>query len=175
MSADLSTEGGIEYYNALTKALQNFNKELDATRRADLGGLLDPANVIQQTGDMTYDFNIVLAPLSDEEKERLQNEIKSQTAEIIPLIQDEITSSFTEQSQKQQEADLAWQDFIPSLVATMKSKGSFKGLAEGEFGEDIQNFAIDLVSNLDSSVASEMDKNDPSLISWIRVSWFSLR
>lgn len=166
LSADLSNSGGIEYYNALTKALQNFNKELDASRRVDLNGLFDPANVIQQTGDMTYDFNIFLTPLSDEEKKRLQNEIKSQTAEIIPLIQDEITANFTEQSQKQQEADLAWKDFIPSLVATMKSKGSFKELAEGEFGEDIQNFAIDLVSNLDTSVASEMDKNNP--YAWVR-------
>lgn len=165
LSADLSNSGGIEYYNALIKALQNFNEELDATRRVELGGLLDPANVIQQAGDMTYDFNIVLAPLSDEEKERLQNEIKSETAEIIPLIQDEITSSFTEQSQKQQEADLAWQDFIPSLVATMKSQGSFKNLAESEFGKDIQNFAIDLVSNLDSSVASEMNDNP---YPWVR-------
>ena len=48
----------------------------------------------------------------------------------------------------------------------MKSQGSFKDLADDAFGEDIQNFAIDIVSNLDRSVAEEMDKTDP--YGWVR-------
>ena len=146
--------------------VQNFNDELDVDRRVKLDGMFDPTNVTRQTGDTAYEFYLNLWELTDEEKQQLQNEIKSQATDILPLVQDEISSAFTEQSQKQQEADLAWRDFLPSLVATMKSQGSFKDLADDAFGEDIQNFAIDIVSNLDRSVAEEMDKTDP--YGWVR-------
>ena len=75
--------------------------------------------------------------ITKEERASLENEIKAQVSDVLPLVQDEISTNFAEQSQKKQEADLAWKDFLPSLVATMKSKGSFQELASDEFGEDI--------------------------------------
>lgn len=167
LSVDTATEGGVEYYNALVKALQNFNNELDESRRMELNGAFDPFNVATDyDGDGIYDFYFDALLLSDKEKEQLQNEIKAQTADVLPILQDEISSAFTKQAQAQQEAELAWKDFLPSLVATMKSQGSFKALSDGAFGEDIQNFAIALVSNLDSSIAEQMDENKP--YAWVR-------
>ena len=47
----------------------------------------------------------------------------------------------------------------------MKSKGSFQKLADGAFGEEIQDFAVHFVSSLDYSVQEEMGETDPS--SWL--------
>ncbi len=168
ISVDTSSGDGVKYYNALTTALKEFNKELDGNRLSELNGDFDVINVATQKADNenAYNFYFKLWELTDEEKIKLQEKIKEQADELMPILEDDASNAFQSKSQKQQEADLAWKDFVPSLVATMKSKGSFSELANGEFGEDIQKFAVDFVSNLNSSVASEMDANDP--YAWVR-------
>ena len=168
ISVDTSSGDGVKYYNALTAALKEFNKELDGNRLSELNGDFDVINVATQKADNenAYNFYLKLWELTDEEKNKLQEKIKEQADELMPILEDDASNAFQSKSQKQQEADLAWKDFVPSLVATMKSKGSFSELANGEFGEDIQKFAVDFVSNLNSSVASEMDANDP--YAWVR-------
>lgn len=168
ISVDTSSGDGVKYYNALTAALKEFTNELDGSRLSELNGDFDVVNVATQKSynANAYNFYLKLWELTDEEKIKLQEKIKEQADELMPILEDDASNAFQSKSQKQQEADLAWKDFVPSLVATMKSKGSFSELANGEFGEDIQKFAVDFVSNLNSSVASEMDANDP--YAWVR-------
>lgn len=166
LSGDTSTQAGIEYYNSILNSIQEFYKTLDSERRIELSDIIDPYKIIDMDNNGVFDVYLDTTQLTDNEKSQLQNIIKEQSSEILPLIQDELSTAFSEQSSKQQEAELAWKDFVPSLVSTMKSSGSFKGLADEAFGSDIQNFAIDLVSNLDISVAEQMDRNDP--YKWVR-------
>lgn len=175
---DLSTEGGVEYYNALSKAVQNFREELIKTVSSDdenfyaLTSAFDLGNVVRQKDEGIFEFYLDTTLLSPEQLESLRLEIKEQTEGVMLTIQDEMSTALDAKNLKQQEADLAWKDFIPQLVAGMKSKGSFKSLAEDEygkeideFGEDIQALAIDMVSGLDSSVREQMG-DDP--YGWVR-------
>lgn len=154
-----------EYFYALSTAVNNFKNSLSAERRYELGDVLDAPSVsVDENG--IYQFYLNAFSLDEEEMAALQNEIKVQTSSIIGAVNDNVGEAFNQNSEAQQKAELAWKDFVPSLVATMKSKATFQELGDGTFGEDIQNFAIDLVSNLDSSVAEQMNENDP--YAWVR-------
>ena len=85
LSVDTSTQGGVEYFNALTKALQNFNAELDANRRVELDGIFDPANVTRQTGDTAYEFYLNLWKLTDEEKQQLERNESFKSKKTLPM------------------------------------------------------------------------------------------
>ena len=82
--------------------------------------------------------------------------MKEHAEESISLIQDEINEASFESLSKQQDAESDWNSLRPALAATMKSKGSFQKLADGAFGEEIQDFAVHFVSSLDYSVQEEM-------------------
>ena len=166
-SGNISDEAGISYYNAITSSIQNFIKNVeDDTRRAELGNLFD-LSLITDT-DENGAFNIYLDTfcLSEEEKSQLQNEIKVQAAGIMLDLDNALEESFQEQKMAKEKAELAWKDYVPSIVATMKASGGFKGLAKGALGEDLQNFAVDLVSGLDQSVSQEIDKSKPD--KWLK-------
>lgn len=166
LSIDTSDQSGIETYNTMVKALQEFQAALDPERRVDLNGAFDPSNVMVSRGESAYDIYLNTVLLTEEEKSLLQTEIKAQAAEILPIVQDELGNAFSEQSSTLQEAQLFWKDFLPSLTATMKVSGNFKELADAAFGEDLQSLAIDLVSGLDYSVAEQMDEDKP--YEWVR-------
>lgn len=160
-----------EYFNALATAVNNFQNSLSNTRRVELSDVFEfPTVNIDENGK--YSFWLKTYSLTPDEIEQLQNEIKVQTGAIVPVLQDNITTSFNEKDQKEKSAELAWKDFLPSLVSTTKTKGSFKGLAVDsfgneidEFGEDIQSLIIQMISNLDMDVANEMGE-DP--YNWVR-------
>lgn len=160
-SGSTSDEAGIAYYNAIVKSIQNFKNRLSDDRQIELSDVLDLSKITDTDGNGAFDIYLNTFRLSEEEKSQLQNEIKAQAKEMLPDVDNALEEAFQEQQMAKQSADLAWKDFVPDMVAAMKASGSFKGLADGEFGEDLQNFAVDLVSGLDQSISQEMGEMAP--------------
>lgn len=144
LSGNYNDDTGKAYYDAVVGAIQSFYNTLGGDERLRLGESFDISNMVQfdaETG--AYDIFINSVLLTEEQKNQLQNEIRNQAAEVVPMLTDAIGESFREQDSKVQEAELAWKDFLPSLVSAMKSKASFQ-----ELDADIQSLATDIVSNL---------------------------
>lgn len=159
-SVDTSKDGGIEYYNSLTQAIQNFYNTLDSDRQEELQYTFSPEYVVDDKGDGLFDFYLKTSLLTEDEIQDLTKELRIQTKDTLPVLQDAIESELNNKNLKKQEADLAWQDFLPSLSATAKSMGSFKAL-DG----DLQDLGLDIISGLDSGVYEEMDGD---VAGWIR-------
>ena len=166
ISGGTADEAGIAYYNAVVKSIQNFKDRLSADRQIELSDILDISKITDIDENGMFDIYLNTFLLSEEEKKQLQNEIKIQTSEMMPAVNDALEEAFQGQETAKKAAELAWKDYVPYIVATMKSSGSFKELADEAFGKDLQNFAVDLVSGLDQSVSQEMDKRDP--YAWVR-------
>ena len=150
-------EGDANKHNAYISAIQKFYKQLIPERRIDIGEILDTSKIVQMNPDGTsFRFYLDTVPLSNEEKLTLKNLIQEQSQDIAISLSDSIGTSMQEQAEKTKEAELAWKDFLPNLVATMKSKTTFK-----ELDETTQQIALHMVEGLQMDVADQMDKNNP--------------
>lgn len=159
LSGNYNDDTGKAYYDSLVKAIQSFYDSLDGSEKVKLGDSFDLSKMIQFDAESgAYDIYINSVLLSEEQKKQLQNEIKNQAAEIAPMLTDAVGENLKKQKSKMQEAELAWKDFLPSLVSTMKSKASFQ-----ELDADMQSFATDMVSNLMMGVVESdaWDSEDP--------------
>ncbi len=161
LTGSLSEEVGAAYYSGMVEALQNFKNALDPNRAYELGASIDPSQIVSVDDNGTFQIYLNTVLLTDEEKQRLQTEIRSQAGDTVAIVSDELADASLKQASKQKAAELEWKDFIPSLIAATKSSGSFQSLADNAFGADIQNLAIELVSNLNSGIACEMNAADP--------------
>lgn len=156
-TGDLLNEGDANKHNAYISAIQKFYKQLIPERRIDIGEILDTSKIVQMNPDGTsFRFYLDTVPLSNEEKQTLKNLIQEQSQDIAISLSDSIGTSMQEQAEKTKEAELAWKDFLPSLVATMRSKTTFK-----ELDETTQQIALHMVEGLQMDVADQMDKNNP--------------
>ena len=168
LEGNTRSSAGIKYYNSLSDSLQTFYQSLEPEDRMDTGETLDPSKIIDMDSEGTFDVSVNTNLLPEHVKEQisnLQEAMKEHAEESISLIQDEINEASFESLSKQQDAESDWNSLRPALAATMKSKGSFQKLADGAFGEEIQDFAVHFVSSLDYSVQEEMGETDPS--SWL--------
>ena len=156
-TGDFMNEGDANKHNAYISAIQKFYKQLTPERRIDIGEILDTSKIVQMNPDGTsFRFYLDTVPLSNEEKQTLKNLIQEQSQDIAISLSDSIGTSMQEQAEKTKEAELAWKDFLPSLVATMKSQSTFK-----ELDETTQEIAVHLVEGLQMNVADQMDENHP--------------
>ena len=156
-TGDFMNEGDANKHNAYISAIQKFYKQLTPERRIDIGEILDTSKIVQMNPDGTsFRFYLDTVPLSNEEKQTLKNLIQEQSQDIAISLSDSIGTSMQEQAEKAKEAELAWKDFLPSLVATMRSKTTFK-----ELDETTQQIALHMVEGLQMDVADQMDKNNP--------------
>lgn len=156
-TGDFMNEGDANKHNAYISAIQKFYKQLTPERRIDIGEILDTSKIVQMNPDGTsFRFYLDTMQLSSDEKQTLTNLIQEQSQDIAISLSDSIGISMQEQAEKTKEAELAWKDFIPSLVATMRSKATFK-----ELDETTQQIALHMVEGLQMDVADQMDKNNP--------------
>lgn len=156
-TGDFMNEGDANKHNAYISAIQKFYKQLTPERRIDIGEMLDTSKIVQMNPDGTsFRFYLDTVSLSNEEKQTLTNLIQEQSQDIAISLSDSVGTSMQKQAEKTKEAELAWKDFIPSLVATMKSKATFK-----ELDETTQQIALHMVEGLQMDVADQMDKNNP--------------
>lgn len=156
-TGDFMNEGDANKHNAYISAIQKFYKQLTPERRIDIGEILDTSKIVQMNPDGTsFRFYLDTVLLSNEEKQTLKNLIQEQSQDIAISLSDSIGTSMQEQAEKTKEAELAWKDFLPNLVATMKSKTTFK-----ELDETTQQIALHMVEGLQMDVADQMDKNNP--------------
>ncbi len=169
ISGDLANEADSKYYEAIYDALEQFNNSLDTDRQMQLNGLLDPSSLMGVGSDGKFDFQLNTTPLHAKEKKQLFNIIKKQSEGAIKFIEEKIDDETKEQKMADLEAELAWKDFLPSLETATKSESAFKSLGENESGEDIQNFVLGMVSNLDKSVTQKME-NSGGAYEWVRKS-----
>lgn len=169
ISGDLANEADSKYYEAIYEALEEFNNSLDTDRQMQLNGLLDPSSLMGVGSDGKFDFQLNTTPLHAEEKEQLFNIIKKQSEGAIKFIEEKIDDETKEQKMADLEAELAWKDFLPSLETATKSESAFKSLGENGAREDIQDFVLGMVSNLDKSVTQKME-NSGGAYEWVRKS-----
>ena len=156
-TGDFLNEGDAIKHNAYISAIQKFYKQLTPERRIDIAEMLDTSKIVQINPDGTsFKFYLDTISLSNDEKQILTNLIQEQSQDIAISLSDSIGTSMQEQAEKTKEAELAWKDFIPSLVATMRSKATFK-----ELDETTQQIALHMVEGLQMDVADQMNKNNP--------------
>ncbi len=159
ISGDLANETDAAYYNALYTALENYNNSLSSDKQMRLSGLLDPGILMQTGGDGKFDFQLNLAPLSEEDKEQVFTQINLQSKIPLGFINKQIHDKDQEQRLNEHELEQEWKEQLPSLMEQTKSQFDFQSLEEGEYGQEMQDFAIGMVARLDKSVAAEMDKS----------------
>ena len=145
---DATKDGAKEY----TKAVQDALKEI---------GAYTPETEIQYgpqdsiTGaDTEYFFN--LYSLSDEQISQLKDRMKEQTNDLNMSFADSVGTSENGIKEQQQKLELAWKDFIPSLMATSQNSASYK-----ELGEQVQSAVDSMISNLNVD-QSQLIKKDYS-------------
>lgn len=156
-TGDFMNEGDANKHNAYISAIQKFYKQLTPERRIDIGEMLDTSKIVQMNPDGTsFKFYLDTVSLSAEEKQTLGNLIQDQSKDIALSLSDSLGTSMQKQAEKTKEAELAWKDFLPSLVATMKSKATFK-----ELDDTTQEIAVHLVEGLQMNVAGQMDRKHP--------------
>lgn len=159
ISGNLANETDAAYYNAIYTGLENYNSSLTPDKQMQLNGLLDPGSLMQAGSDGKFDFQLNLAPLSEKEREQVFTQIKLQADIPLDLIDKQLYDEEQEQLLNEHELEQEWKQSLPSLVEQTKSQFDFQSLEEGGYGEELQDFAISMVANLDKSVAAEMDKS----------------
>ena len=156
-TANMNSQADLAYMNALTESVDEFWESLDGSRRVELGK--SPSELLVQnfndaTG--TYEIYSNLYGLTSEELTTLENTIHDNVGIASGILLDSVSEQSKELQNKVQQGENAWRDFIPSLVAGMKSKQTFKDL-----DSDLQNFAIQIVEGLDYSYATAMKEYNP--------------
>ncbi len=156
----------LDYLDALTDSYQEFRKSLDGSRRYELDGLERDGAPIFNTEfaeDGTFEIYSQAYRLTPDERQALETIIKDNVSEAGGALSDSIDAQAQELQAKVTQGENAWRDFIPSLVSGMRSKQTFKDLDPG-----LQDAAVQLVENLDSSYASAMKAYSPDPYAYIR-------
>lgn len=142
---DAMKDGAKEY----AKAMQDALKEI---------GAYNPDTEIQygpqdSTGaDTEYMFN--LYSLTDEQLSQLKDRMKEQTNDLNMAYADSVGTSEIGIKEQQQKLELAWKDFIPSLISTSQNSASYK-----ELGEQMQSAVDSMISNLDVDQSQVINKD----------------
>lgn len=159
-----NNQAELDYMNTLTDSIHEFWQSLDGDRRMELG--IGPSDLFTQNYDeYTGAFQIYanLYKLTPKELTALENIIQDNVGDASGALLDSISEQTQEELEKIQKSENAWTDFIPALVAGMKSKQTFKNL-----DSDLQDIAVQIIEGLDDSYASAMKAYDPDPYAYIR-------
>lgn len=160
-------ETKINYANTIQSAAQQFLDGLDDDRRIELEskGLNSSGLFTMVTDDLTgnFDFYANLYTLTPDEISSIENLISENVTELNGALTDEFSAQKTELEEQVQAGKYAWADFLPNLVAGMKSKQTFQNL-----DADLQDNIEQLVGNMDYTAATEMKKYNPDPYVYIR-------
>ena len=160
-------ETKINYANTIQSAAQQFLDGLDDDRRIELEskGLNSSGLFTMVTDDLTgnFDFYANLYTLTPDEISSIENLISENITELNGALTDGFSAQKTELEEQVQAGKYAWEDFLPNLVAGMKSKQTFQNL-----DADLQDNIEQLVGNMDYTAATEMKKYNPDPYVYIR-------
>lgn len=164
VSGSINDSGLIEYMSLIEQSYNEFLNSLSDERLVEL----DPAfnissNIDDITGEKSLTINIPWDQLLEDEQSEWESIIKENAQEMALIYTDEVNTAFADNARLQKEAELAWKDFLPSLVSTMESKATFQELEE--LGDNTQDVVKDIVSNLTVDAYDDMG-SDP--YAWIR-------
>lgn len=156
-TVDNSTEAGRMFFNVMNKGVEDFYKTLESDRKGEIGQYFSPEQ-LWSTPDENYiqEFYLNTFALTDEERAALKNSIKDAYNDIKGEYIDEAGDMSNALKTAQQEFETEWIDFRGNLQAAIKSKASYQGLDDTS-----KLLANELVGNLSSDVASEMDDQHP--------------
>lgn len=165
LSGNLTEEAGMEYYNAISRGVENFRQSLDGIRRAELADIFDIDQMVN-TDDQTgiFEFLINTATLTPDEISALEASINDQVAQVEPILTDAVNEMSAEALDAQSTIEQTWTDFLPRLLGATEAKGSFQMLENQSYGEDLQQFVSDFILNMDSSMYTALEDynaNDP--------------
>ena len=123
-------ETKINYANTIQSAAQQFLDGLDDDRRIELEskGLNSSGLFTMVTDDLTgnFDFYANLYTLTPDEISSIENLISENITELNGALTDGFSAQKTELEEQVQAGKYAWADFLPNLVAGMKSKQTFQ-------------------------------------------------
>ena len=117
-----NNQAELDYMNTLTDSIHEFWQSLDGDRRMELG--IGPSDLFTQNYDeYTGAFQIYanLYKLTPKELTALENIIQDNVGDGSGALLDSISEQTQEELEKIQKSENAWTDFIPALVAGMKS------------------------------------------------------
>ena len=166
---DTNLEGSGEYYNDIVSSINNVISKLQDNGDFELAGILsENLRTSQGSIDPTYnpifDFYLDMSTLTEEQKQIITDNLNVSSELFSYMITDELDAVIKEKEFSQIAFENSWKDFIPSLIATMKSQNSFKGL-DSEF----QDFAVELVGNLPAEIANVIEEEyDGKSYAWIK-------
>ena len=136
-----------EKLQSYKNVVQEFYNSLDKDRQIALNidGSFLPSTMIKQNAqdDSKFDFYLNTVLLTDDEKEKLQNMIQSEVGALWSSVTESFEDLKTDKTVAQQNAELAWKDFLPNLVSAMKSRNTYKELDDAS-----KSIAETLVSGL---------------------------
>lgn len=149
-----------ELQNAVSESIQQLQDQMYADLQDKK---IDSEEYMQFINDFVnpalYDNGTVfqgyvdLISLTTDQKKKLRNILMTQTDSVVGELQDAIGDATNNISLNQQNQEAMWADFLPNLVAGMKSTANFKALEDIGLGD----FASSLVEQLDSSLLNELD------------------
>lgn len=157
-NGDIGNSGDLERLKIYQAAVDKFYKSLSAEKRVQYEDILSPAAIAPTYSGVdgtAFQFVLNAVTLTKDEKAELNKIIKEEANTVIYELNDAVGSAVANQKVDTNAADLAWKDFIPSLVSAMRSKSTFQDLDEAS-----QDIAVQLVQGLQSDVAEQMG-DDP--------------
>lgn len=157
-NGDIGNSGDLERLKIYQAAVDKFYKSLSAEKRVQYEDILSPAAIAPTYSGVdgtAFQFVLNAVTLTNDEKAELNKIIKEEANTVIYELNDAVGSAVANQKVDTNAADLAWKDFIPSLVSAMRSKSTFQDLDEAS-----QDIAVQLVQGLQSDVAEQMG-DDP--------------
>lgn len=163
-AGNTNNQSELDYMNALTNSANEFWQSLDGARRVELG--IDPSDIFTHKFDeITGAFEVYSNTynLTSDEITALENIIQDNVGDVSGALLDSIDAQSQELQEQIRQGENAWTDFIPNLVAGMKSEQTFKNL-----DSDLQDIAVQIVEGLDYSYAVAMKEYDPDPYAYIR-------
>ena len=164
VSGSINDSGLVEYMSLIEQSYNEFLNSLSDERLVELNPAFNiSSNFDDITGEKSLTINIPWDQLLEDEQSEWESIIKENAQEMALVYTDEINTAFADNAQLQKEAELAWKDFLPSLISTMESKATFQELEE--LGDNTQDIVRDIVGNLTVDAYDDMG-SDP--YAWIR-------
>lgn len=151
--SDVADDNRNLYYDAMNKAYDDLYKNSSKGEKDTLDkarSLYDDA--FSPGTNINIDFNA----LDKDQLNALKTGYINYVDEISVELKDAVTEAQDSVNAVQRDMDSAWDGFLNNLVQGMQSKASYAALSESD-----RQIASYLVRNLNSSVAKEMDENNP--------------
>ncbi|RHP47073.1 hypothetical protein [Clostridium sp. AF32-12BH] len=156
-NGNIGNENDLKRLKIYQDAVNKFYNDLSAENKLKYQDILSPAALTPTysgADGTAFQFVLNAVTLTDDEKTTLSALIKDEAGSVAFELKDSLGTAIAEQASNSSASDLAWKDFISSLVSAMKSKSSFKEL--GDVDPALQNIAVQLVQGLQSDVVDQM-------------------